>query len=283
MAIMPGVTWRPLKENATQARIKPTQIIYHTAVDQPGPTRLPDYFDRTDVTVESHFWIPLDGEIVQMMDTEVRADANRFANDSAISIETEDEGDPVGFPWTEAQLAALVRVAVWANKVHGIPLTICQSPTGPGQGFHSMWGAPSAWTPSRGKTCPGPTRIRQFHEELLPRLARATTPQEANAVNKSAADQLAEALYGALLLRAADPAGKEYWSGVGQKDGAVAMITGFLIGANPEIVKARQAQAAERAAISRDLAALKTAVGKLEAPTVDIDVVIDEIISRLES
>ena len=286
MARIPNATWRPLKENETQASIKPTQVILHTAVDAPGPTRLPDYFDRTDISVESHVWIPLGGEIVQMLDTEVRADANRFANrrpdgTGAISIETEDEGNPEGVPWTEAQLLSIENVIRWANEVHGIPLVRCSTPSSPGIGYHSMFGAPSAWTPSAGKTCPGSTRIAQFDTVLMPRLTRATK-QEVTIVNKSSADALAEALYGALLLRAPDSAGKAFWSGVGQEKGALEMITGFLVSANAEIVKARKAADAERAFIRQELEVLKELVADHSPAAVGVDAVIEEIVARLE-
>jgi hypothetical protein len=36
-----------------------------------------------------------------------------------------------------------------------------------------MWGAPSAWTPVAGKTCPGkPVRVRQWEQILLPAFLR---------------------------------------------------------------------------------------------------------------
>lgn len=162
--------WRPLPESEQQGQITPTQLILHTAVDAPGPTDLYRYFERRDVTLESHFWLPLAKVMEQFIDTERSADANRLANRrleggrwvGAISVETEDEGRPSELPWNDYQQEQLVELMIWAHRVHGIPLKQCESWTGAGIGWHSMWGAPSPWTPAAGKTCPGPKRIAQI-------------------------------------------------------------------------------------------------------------------------
>lgn len=161
MARFPGAVWRPLPENSTQPRITPTQVILHSAVDAPGPSSLWSYFRRSDVTVESHFFVKWDGTVEQYMDTEVRADANRHANARAISIETEDDGNPDATPWSDAQIDAIVRIIRWAHEVHGIPLRLCPAWDQPGIGYHTMFGAPGPWTPV-AKTCPGRARIAQM-------------------------------------------------------------------------------------------------------------------------
>ena len=182
MAVYPGAKWEPLPENETQGRITPTQIIYHTAVDHPGATNLRGYFARTDVKLESHFWVPNDGKTVQMMDTERRADANKNGNSRAISIETEDDGDPEGNPWNAAQIKALIELTKWLGVTHDIPMEVMHRWTEPGLGWHSMWGfkdgvnltggyTTNPWTGVRGKTCPGKTRIKQILNEILPALA----------------------------------------------------------------------------------------------------------------
>jgi hypothetical protein len=154
--------WRPLPENSTQGRIDPTQAILHTAVDAPGETDLYGFFARGDITVESHFFIQFDGDIIQYMDTGVRADANRDANGRAISIETEDDGAPEQRPWSDAQIVSIKRLLRWIHETHPkVPLTQCVAWDAPGIGWHAMWGAPSRWTPSAGKTCPGSVRIAQ--------------------------------------------------------------------------------------------------------------------------
>lgn len=167
MARCPFANWRPIPENATQPAITATQYILHSAVDHPGPTDLGAWFSREDVRVESHFYIHLDGTIDQFIDTSRSADANSGANrrpdgTGAVSVETEDEGNPDERPWTSQQLASLIRLGRWLRSEHAIPSRMCRTPDDPGIGFHSMWGAPSGWTSVPGKTCPGRARIRQF-------------------------------------------------------------------------------------------------------------------------
>ena len=114
------------------------------------------------------------------MDTGRSADANYRANrrpdgTGAISIETEDNvGNPDTLPWTDAQVDTLVRLALWAARVHRIPGRRCPSPSSPGIGFHTLFGAPSAWTPV-SKTCPGVVRIRQFNQTVLPAIVAGST------------------------------------------------------------------------------------------------------------
>ncbi|MEM9607539.1 MAG: hypothetical protein AAGA99_08965 [Actinomycetota bacterium] len=184
MALWSGAELQLLPENATQRRIVPTQGIAHTAVDAKGLTRLWRYFGRVDVKAETHLWFPFSGPPVQMMDTEVEADANRLADARAVSWETEDDGNPVGNPWNDHQLEQQAQFMVWLHRTHGIPAV--QIPFGddraPGFGWHAMHGfddpiaqtgrRDNPWSFYRGKTCPGPTRIRQFVYELLPDVQR---------------------------------------------------------------------------------------------------------------
>lgn len=167
MAKCPFAVHKFLPENKTQPRIDPDQVILHTAVDAPGPTSLYGYFARGDVHVESHFFIRLDGTIEQYMDTERRADANYKANVRAISIETEDDGKNIA--WTDEQIRSIKLLGQWLMKEHPrIARRVCPGPDKSGWGYHSMWGAPSDWTPVKGKTCPGPARIDQFWKEIAP-------------------------------------------------------------------------------------------------------------------
>ena len=271
MSIMQEATLRLLPENETQSAIVPTQIILHTAVDAPGPTRLDRYFARQDVGLESHFWVPLDGTVVQMMDTNVRADANRLANVRAISIETEDEGDPEGVPWTDAQIAAIVSIIKWANKEHGIPMELAPAWNAPGLGWHAMWGAPSPWTPSRGKTCPGSTRITQFTEIVLPLLS------EESIMDNATARGFVHDLY-ALLGRSPDSAGLEFWAGVAQEKGRADAFWAFLAGARPELAREKL----RILELERRVATLEARSPMAQTAAVDIDEVIEELVARLE-
>jgi hypothetical protein len=282
MALMPGARLELLPENSTQPAIEPTQLIAHTAVDAPGRTRLPRFFARTDVTVESHFWIPLDGEIVQMMDTNVRADANRWANRRAISIETEDEGDPVGIPWTDAQLASIAEIIRWAHRVHGIPMTVCKAWNTPGLGYHAMWGAPSPWTPSHGKTCPGPTRIRQFHDVLIPSLTQESPMTNAEAT------RVVTTVYAAILHRPHDDGGKAYWikKAVDDEWSREDLFFNMLEPSAKEVGTMQSDMAAMKTEL-RELASSVEAVGVAIAqthstgPAVDVDALADIIGVRL--
>ena len=154
-----GGSHKLLPEWNRQPRITPTTIIDHSIV---GSALGAWYYFRDQTGIESHFIVrgrpssSADGHIWQLMDTGRQADANLNANAFAISIETEDNGDPDDFPWSRAQLASLRWLHAKLRAVHStIPRRRCPSPRGGGLGYHSMWGAPSAWTPVAGKTCPG--------------------------------------------------------------------------------------------------------------------------------
>lgn len=171
----PNLLWNPLSEAESQSLIVPTQWIVHTAVDGRGPTNLHGYFER-HTNLESHTWLRWDRH-EQLMSFARKADANYKANRfrgrdgvyrGAISTETEDDGSPVENPWNQYQLDELIRFGVWLHYTFGIPAVLCPGPWEPGMGWHAMWGAPSAWTNVRGKTCPGSTRIHQFKTIVLP-------------------------------------------------------------------------------------------------------------------
>jgi N-acetyl-anhydromuramyl-L-alanine amidase AmpD len=168
----PFAIWTPIAATNQDARVhEKTQVILHTLV---GSARGTIAAWQRSNRLESTFIVALDGTLYQCMDSASRADANLSANRSAISIETEDHGvgrnrewdpDRVWVPWTEAQLATIARVLEWAHRTHAIPMERCASPTSAGVGYHSMWGAPSPWTPV-AKSCPGPARVRQFDESI---------------------------------------------------------------------------------------------------------------------
>jgi len=187
VSLYPAAVKRLLPENRTQQRITPTQIIVHTAVDAPGPSSLWPFFSRSDVHAESHFFVKNDGTVEQYMDSEVMANANRRADVRAISIETEDDGDPERNPWTAAQLEALVALIRWCGDEHNIPMVQCPAWDRPGVGYHSMWGfadpvaktgpiRDNPWSVKFAKTCPGRTRTRQFLDVLLPALSPPPPP-----------------------------------------------------------------------------------------------------------
>jgi hypothetical protein len=167
-----GGSQKLLPEWRSQGRITPTTIIDHSIVGSAIGAWL---LFRDSSGLESHFIVrgrrsgAQDGHIWQLMDTGRRADANRNANAYAISIETEDDGNPDTQPWTSAQLQSLS----WLhNKLRSVHPTIprrrsrsCGDPAG--LGYHTLHGAPSCWTPY-AKTCPGAVRKRQWRDVLLP-------------------------------------------------------------------------------------------------------------------
>lgn len=142
-------------------------------VDAGDSKDLFDYFNGPSKGIESHFHIPKTGPVLQYRDTHYEADANLKGNAfiasngrryGYASIETQglEKGE-----WNPHQLDNIKAVLKWLSETHGFPLRVCKSSTHPGVGYHVMWGAPGAWTPV-SKSCPGPDRVRQFHEVLVP-------------------------------------------------------------------------------------------------------------------
>jgi hypothetical protein len=194
-----------LPDQAGQPTMRATQVIMHSmAIPGATPEDLIARWSQPGTPLESHFIVGRDGRAYQLIDTARSADANYHANlrpdgTGAISIETEDNiGHPDVLPWTPAQVATLVRLALWAEQVHGVPRRQCRSPADPGQGFHTLFGAPSEWTPV-AKTCPGTIRIRQWHEHVLPAIQAGQVPEEAPDMTEEQARQL-KAVYQALIV-----------------------------------------------------------------------------------
>ena len=170
MTIYPGARYRPVSGLEKDPPITPVGIILHVR-DGEGSS-LFDYFDGLSRGIESHWYIDYKGNVEQYRDSLREADANYHGNSwikngkryGFHSVETEglEKGE-----WTTAQLIALKQLIRWDAKVHNFPLQRANAWNGTGVGYHTMWGAPSQWTPHR-KTCPGPKRIRQFNSILIP-------------------------------------------------------------------------------------------------------------------
>lgn len=179
MARFPKAVWRPIA-SATDPQITPIGVVLH--VDAGNARSLFDWFNGPSKGIESHFHVAKDGYTEQYRDTEQEADANYHGNSfelggktvGFISVETQGYFDGV---WTDAQLARIKEILVWARDTHGIPLEECQAWNDPGVGYHVMWGAPGAWTPVAGKTCPGPRRIDQFYNDIVPWMEGAEVKQ----------------------------------------------------------------------------------------------------------
>lgn len=166
MSRYPGAKWRPLKENATEPAIKPTQLIFHSAVSKADT--LWGYFEQDKVVVESHLYVQEDGDAEQYIDTDKQADANYKANIRALSAETWDNGDPDHVPWNPKQLRRLADFAAWAHLEHDIPLVRAPAWNKPGMGGHTDY---KEWSNVKGKTCPGLARRGQV--DTIIKMAKA--------------------------------------------------------------------------------------------------------------
>lgn len=199
MATYPGATLMLLPENETQSRITPRLAILHSAG---GEAELFGWWMNDQSRgLESHFWVGRKGEVVQYMDTEVRADANGEANGYAVSIETQSSSH-ASEAWDSAQVTAIVNLLAWLCDTHGIPRYLNQAnpriQPGKDRGidYHVHWGAPGPWTPSRGKVCPGAERIRQIGREIIPRLQNTTYGEDFDMDEKRFLELLRGELHG---------------------------------------------------------------------------------------
>jgi hypothetical protein len=200
MAWYPGAVKMELQpESDAQPAIRPTQLIFHSIAAPWDERRLYEYWKPS--SLESHFGLDYDGSIGQYIGTETRADANAQANrrpdgTGAVSVESASNTS-ASDPWTPEQVEALIQLGVWAHKHprHNIPLRICRTHNDPGIGYHSRF---PQWSTS-GTACPGPARIRQFHEDVFPGIvARATgkttPPQETDVTPTQIQDAVLAAL-----------------------------------------------------------------------------------------
>ena len=174
MALYPKAVKRLIPHNEAQdPHILPRVAILH--VDAGGATGadLARYFTSGSGGIESHFTIDYDGTVTQFRDTYWQADANMQANNFAISIETQGKADG---SWTDAQLASIKALLLWLNTTHKIPLVKCPTWFGYGVGYHILFMQEWAGGP---RSCPGPKRIRQFYDVLVPWMAGAKSPASA--------------------------------------------------------------------------------------------------------
>jgi hypothetical protein len=167
MSLCPFAEHKLIEPGSNDPRIKARAAILHIAVTDAWS--LFDYFKHRSGGVESHFYVTWRGKIEQYRDTDYQADANYRANDFAVSVETQGWA---GGRWNRAQRRAIKRLLVWLHEEHGIPLRKIQRWYGSGVGYHSQY---PEWSPV-AKSCPGPERTLQFHNELVPWMATVTSP-----------------------------------------------------------------------------------------------------------
>lgn len=178
MALYPGARLRLIPPGSGDPAIIPIGVILH--VDAGNAASLYNYFNGPSGGIESHFHIPKIGMPEQYRNTAYEADANYKGNSflkdgkryGFISVETQglEHGE-----WNAHQLDEIKKLLLWANKIHGIPLRRCPAWDAAGIGYHVMFGAPGPWTPV-SKSCPGPDRVKQFINVLVPWFKTATAP-----------------------------------------------------------------------------------------------------------
>lgn len=200
MAKYSGATYRPLATKQGQPAMSSHDIVcLHTMVGNLTSTDNMFHENGWGGT-ESHFgvggkWGPdagkgWDGKVFQWQDTGFTADANFQGNHHVISIETADNApskiEDIAV-WTPAQLDSIVKLVAWACKTYDIPaVLVADSKPGrrgiayhrqgcehsDGLGSHPGWLVKGGerWSTSLGKGCPGPARIAQLRDIVIPRV-----------------------------------------------------------------------------------------------------------------
>lgn len=159
--------WMPIPETDNQARINPRLFIAHSIIAPWEPDRTRQYWNERGVNLESHFGLGYSGSIGQFVDTAVRADANMYANNFAISVETASNTSGSD-PWNNVQVESLINLMVYAAIHDNIKVQIASRWDGEGFGYHRMF---PQWSDG-GTNCPGTARVKQFHEVVFPEVQR---------------------------------------------------------------------------------------------------------------
>lgn len=172
MALYPKAVKRLIPHGSNDPAIKPIGAILHVDAGNAGGESLFRYFSEASGGIESHFHIEKDGTVYQYRDTNFEADANYKGNSFVVDgvrrgyISIETQGLERG-KWTIAQVKSIKDLLLWLSEEHEFPLEVPKTSKSPGVGYHTLFGAPSDWTPV-AKSCPGPDRKVQFREELVP-------------------------------------------------------------------------------------------------------------------
>ena len=163
MALCPFAEQKLIAPGTNDPWIKPRVAILH--VDAGNAFDLFSWFKYRSGGIEAHFHIRKTGRIIQYRDTDYEADANYKANPFAVSVETQGYGSG---KWNKRQLKSIKRLLVWLNEEHPeIRLQECETWNGSGVGYHIQFGTPGWWT-NVAKSCPGPNRVRQYWNDIVP-------------------------------------------------------------------------------------------------------------------
>lgn len=188
MAWYPGAIHKELDKRYSGFR--PLNVVnrvnLHIAVSE-APS-IYGYFNQPN-RPSSHIYVRKDGVIEQYVDTAFRAEADLDGNDATISVETQGGlYDSAGEPWTPEQIEAMAQFFAWVHKTHGVILRLADDSkigaSSKGLSWHRLGidgnfpatpnplagrlqrGGGMHYSNSRGKTCPGDTKILQVPQVL---------------------------------------------------------------------------------------------------------------------
>ena len=220
MALYEDATFRPVERyqpggSAFRPDFDPRRLVLHTAVSDDTPSMF-GFFD-TPGNATPHFYVGRDGEVEQYIGTEHGSGAVLDGNHDCITVETFDgfpttwNGGGPGPRWTDTQVEALAKLAVWCHETHDIPLEQLPSslpgsrgigwhrqgidgnfPHEPGELLGGRVEGGELWSDSFGKVCPTETRIRQIVDEIIP---RAIEIAEGDIVTPEDIELIAEAVW----------------------------------------------------------------------------------------
>jgi hypothetical protein len=160
----PGAIWQPVAQ--CSGTLDPIAVCLHHQAGWGNPAAV--YASRD---VSAHFWLPIQGQPVQHVDTNVRAwHGMDNHNGTSIGVETEGCGhSPYADPLSEHQLDSFAALMAWAHDVHGIPLQLSESTSTPGLNYHRCQGGPATG-------CPCDVRVNARAEILRRAGGQPSTP-----------------------------------------------------------------------------------------------------------
>lgn len=168
---VPGYTYIEVGSLTNDPKLDVVQgVIIHVTGTLVSPL---NFFDGPSNGIESHLYTPKDPDArrEQYRDTNREADANFRANSwvdsdgkrhGYISWEFMGLG---GGKYNKYQLSEMFRVLPILSKEHDFPLKVPTGPKSKGVGFHTQF---NDWSNVAGKICPGPERIQQYWDIIVP-------------------------------------------------------------------------------------------------------------------
>jgi hypothetical protein len=167
---MPGAIHEPVPfDPSTDPAINPRAVSQHVAVYNGDSLQ---HLFETDGGIEAHFYVLKDGTIKQHRSIFVQADAQFDSNHPSMGVVSVEHqggvGDDLNVPMPKAQLDAFHRIILFvASQGPDFRFRVCPAFDQPGVGYHAMF---EEWNLNH-HSCPGPARIKQFHDVTVPWLA----------------------------------------------------------------------------------------------------------------